>query len=336
MREMTAPVAPAAFSALLDSGQPAILRGLIADWPAVAQGRKSAAALLAYLAAFDTGRPVDAIMTPPEVQGRIFYNAAMDGFNFLRNRLPLSAVVEQVLRYASAPHPPSVAAQSALIQDCAPGFLQENRLALLPESVAPRLWLGNAITTPTHLDEWCNIGAVVAGRRRFTVFPPEQIANLYIGPLDFAPTGAPVSLVELARPDLARFPRFAAALDAAQVAELGPGDGIYLPPLWWHHVESLEPVNLLVNYWWFALLAGAPHRFSGFDALVHCLMAIRDLPEPGRRAWRALFDHYVFGDGAAIHGHIPAERLGMLGPLGREDRVRILAQILQRSADAAL
>ena len=78
------------------------------------------------------------------------------------------------------------------------------------KTVLPRIWLGNAITTPTHLDEWNNIGCVVAGRRRFTLFPPEQIANLYIGPLDFAPTGAPMSLVSLHEPDFERFPRFRA------------------------------------------------------------------------------------------------------------------------------
>jgi len=60
------------------------------------------------------------------------------------------------------------------------------------------------------------------GRRRFTLFPPEQIANLYVGPLDFAPTGAAMSMVNLRNPDFARHPRFKEALAATQVAELGP------------------------------------------------------------------------------------------------------------------
>ena len=29
-----------------------------------------------------------------------------------------------------------------------------------------------------------------------------------------------------------------------------PGDAIYIPPLWWHHVESLGQFNVLVNYWY--------------------------------------------------------------------------------------
>ncbi len=153
-------------------------------------------------------------------------------------------------------------------------------MTVVDDTVLPRIWLGNAITTPTHLDEWNNIGCVVAGRRRFILFPPEQIANLYIGPLDYAPTGAPMSLVSLREPDLTRFPRFSEALAAAVVAELGPGDAIFIPPLWWHHVESLEPFNMLVNYWWRAAEGAATATDSAFDSLIHAMLNLRSLP-PG-------------------------------------------------------
>ncbi|TLZ33193.1 MAG: cupin-like domain-containing protein, partial [Gammaproteobacteria bacterium] len=113
------------------SARPAVLRGLVSPWPAVAAGRRSPAALVEYLRAFDNGAPVDAIMTPPEVEGRVFYNEDMSGFNFLRNRLPISAVAEQVLRYGAFARAPAVAAQSALIRDCVPGFAGENALTVL-------------------------------------------------------------------------------------------------------------------------------------------------------------------------------------------------------------
>lgn len=295
--------------------EPAVLRGLVRDWPAVAAGRHSAIALAGYLRRFDNGQPVDAIMCPPETAGRLFYDADMAGFNFVRNRLGLSAVAEQVLRYARFERAPAVAAQSALVSACLPGFCAENRLGFLDDSVVPRIWLGTAITTPTHLDEWNNIGCVVSGRRRFTLFPPEQIGNLYIGPLDFAPTGAPMSLVSLHEPDFARFPRFRRALAAAVSAVLEPGDGIFIPPLWWHHVESLERFNVLVNYWWNPAPSAEMATDSGFDALTLAILNLRHLPAPTRRAWRALLDHFVFDDPEIAAGHIPPHRHGVLGTL---------------------
>lgn len=298
---------------MVASGQPAVLRQLVRDWPAVAAGRRSAAATVEYLRRFDNGHPVDAIMTPPEIGGRIFYSPDMSGFNFLRNRLALSAVAEQALRYSGFERAPAVAVQSALISACLPGFAAENRLGVLDEAIAPRIWLGTAITTPTHLDEWNNIGCVVSGRRRFTLFPPEQIANLYIGPLDFAPTGAPMSLVLLHDPDFDRFPRFRQALGAARTALLEPGDAIFIPPLWWHHVESLERFNVLVNYWWSAAPDAATATDSGFDALIHAVLNLRGLPPPTRKAWRALLDHFVFDEPQTAVGHIPVHRHGVLG-----------------------
>ena len=199
-----------------------MLRGLVKDWPAVQAALTAPANLGRYLAAFDNGNPVDAILMPPEAGGRIAYNEAMDGFNFVRNRLPVSTILEQLARYAQFEDPPAVAVQSALLSDSLPGFAAENRLAVLDPAVEPRIWIGNRVTVPAHFDESYNLACVVAGKRRFTLFPPEQVANLYVGPLDFAPTGAAMSMVHFAAPDFRKFPRFKDALAAASVAELAP------------------------------------------------------------------------------------------------------------------
>jgi len=333
MRELSTLDEAAIRRDVIESGQPAVLRGLVKNWPIVAASRRSATAVLEDLRRFDSGTPVDAIMTPPEAQGRVFYDEAMNGFNFVRNRLPIAAVAEQVMRYGAFANPPAVAVQSALIRDCLPGFSAENHLTLLDESVLPRIWLGNGITTPTHLDEWNNIGCVVAGRRRFTLFPPEQIVNLYIGPIDFAPTGAPMSLVSLHAPDFERFPRFQEALAAAVTAELAPGDAIYIPPLWWHHVESLEPFNVLINYWWHAVPEVAMGAESAFDCLLYSILNMRRLPPATRAAWRALFDHSVSGSASAPTAHIPPHRNGVLGDIAPAEAARVrnyLAQRLQK------
>src|SRR5688572_20869260 len=220
--------------------QPAVVRGLVKHWPAVREALAAPANLARYLAAFDNGHPVDAILMPPAARGRIAYNDAMDGFNFVRNLLPVTAILEQLARYARFDEPPAVAVQSAPIPASLPGFATENRLAVLDPAVEPRIWIGNRVTVPAHFDESQNLACVVAGRRRFTLFPPEPVANLYVGHLDFAPTGAAICMVQCASQVFRCFPRFRDALAAASTAELGPGDAIYIPTLWWHHVESLD------------------------------------------------------------------------------------------------
>jgi hypothetical protein len=315
---------------VLPDKRPAILRGVVSEWPAVRQGLDSPAALVRYLNRFDNGTPIDAQMTPPQVDGQRYYNESMTGINFIRNRLPLAALIEQVLRYAHFPNPPAVAAQSALIRDCLPGFAEENRLKLVSDKVLPRIWLGNRITTPAHIDEWNNIGCVVAGRRRFTLFPPEQVENLYVGPLDFGHTGAPMSIVSLRDPDFERYPKFHAALGAAHTAVLEPGDAIIIPPLWWHHVESLESFNVLVNYWWHDNAEDLALADSAFDSLLHGILSIRALPPATRRAWSALFEQYVFGDDVAATAHIPQERRGILGTLSAQQVAGLRAQLVKR------
>jgi hypothetical protein len=83
-----------------------------------------------------------------------------------------------------------------------------------------------------------------------------------MGPAHPTPAGTPVSMVHVTAPDLDRFPRFASALEAGEEAELNPGDAIFIPKDWFHHVEALEPFNMLVNYWWDASAGQAPRSAS--------------------------------------------------------------------------
>jgi len=169
------------------------------------------------------------------------------------------------------------------------------------------------VTAATHYDNQDGINCMVAGRKRFTFFPPDQLENLYIGPLELGPGGQPTSLVKVSAPDLERFPRFEQALAVAQTCDVEPGDAIFIPNLWWHNVEALEPVNVSVNFWWFDAVEdwGA----EPFAALVHGLLALSDLPESRRKIWRMMFDHYVFRLAGDPVPYLPAQRRGMLGEL---------------------
>jgi len=188
-----------------------------------------------------------------------------------------------------------------------PSFRADNDVPPLASRAFASIWLGNQSRIAAHYDAPDNIAIVVAGRRRFTLFPPQQSVNLYIGPLDFTPAGQPASLVDFHAPDFLRFPRFAEALKHAQCAVLEPGDAIFIPATWWHHVEGLDSFNVLVNYWWRQVedYVGVPG-----DALLHALLAIKELPEAQRLAWRHLFDHYVFSPEPITH--IPESIRGVL------------------------
>jgi hypothetical protein len=187
--------------------------------------------------------------------------------------------------------------------------------------------VGNSITVTTHYDISDNIACVVGGRRRFTLFPPDQIRNLYVGPIHFTLAGQPVSMVSLEEPDLARYPRFEQALPTAQVAELEPGDAIFIPYFWWHHVKSLEGFNVLVNYWW----DGTNPKFgSPYDCLLHGFLTLRHLPASQRAAWRAVFDHYVFQTDVDPVAHLPPERRGALAEMTPELAAHIKSALLKR------
>ena len=305
---------PLALDELVGGDRPVVMRGLCRDWPIVASARQSDTAFAKALAAFDNGTPVDTLLLPHDADGVIGYNADFSAFNYEHYRVSVTQVLQRLGSASRLPDPPGIALQSASIPECLPGFAETHRLALLAPAIQPRLWIGNRVTTPVHFDEYHNIAVVIGGRRRFTLFPIEQIGNLYIGPLEFAPTGAAIGTARLDRLDDPRYPRLRDAMAHARQAELDPGDAIYMPPLWWHHVESLRRLNALVNYWWRPGPRDVYSADTSLGGLMHCILAFRTLPPTQRAAWRKVLEHYVFDDEPPV-AHLPADRRGMLGEI---------------------
>ncbi|MBV2130134.1 cupin-like domain-containing protein [Arsukibacterium indicum] len=293
--------------------QPAVLRGFLNHWPIVQAATTSDLALSQYIAGQDTGKQVDTLLLASDTNGRIGYNAELAGFNYEKRQYPLSAILSQLFKTASDPDAVRIAAQSALVSECMPAFIADNPNPLLADTIVPRVWLGNKVMVPAHFDDADNLACVVAGKRTFTLFPPEQVANLYIGPLDYTPTGAPISLVDFSHPDFSRFPKVREALQHALVAELEPGDVLYIPALWWHQVESTAAVNLLVNYWWGGSIGSTDSRMAPLNGLLHSLLCFRELPPAQRQAWRAMYSHFLLESDDEILSHIPPEKRGIHG-----------------------
>lgn len=290
--------------------RPVVIRGLAAHWPAVDAAAAGDAELVRYLSALDSGKPATVLVAPPEVQGRYFYAPDMRGFNFTSEKMPLAALLARLLAERDSDAPQGLYAGSTPTAESLRAFAGENAMPLDVASGEPRIWIGNASRIAAHYDMAANVAVVVAGRRRFTMFPPDQVANLYVGPVDRTVAGQPTSMVDPLGPDLALYPRFAEAQRHAIVADLLPGDALYIPPMWWHHVQAFGALNVLVNYW-YGLSAGR----SPFAVLMHAVHSIRELPEGERAAWRSWFDHYVFGaDAADAAAHLPPHAKGALGP----------------------
>ncbi|WP_281558394.1 cupin-like domain-containing protein [Thalassomonas sp. RHCl1] len=292
---------------------PVVIRNLVDSWPAVEKGKQGDEAFARYLRAFCNNSQVPVILMAPQHQGRIFYNHDFEGFNFQRRNGTISAVAKQLIAYLHVKGAsPTLAVQSAPVKQCLPEFLTQNPSPAFLSKVSPRIWLGNKALVPAHYDESHNIACVISGKRRFTLFPPEQIKNLYVGPIDYTPTGPAISLVDVNNPDLEKHPRFEQALSHAYVAELEPGDGLYIPPLWWHQVEASGGINTLVNYWWGGSIELEQNKLAPVDSMMHALLTIKDLPVAERLAWRSFYDHYVFQTGGDPLEHVPASKKGIL------------------------
>ena len=307
--------------------QPWVQRGLVAHWPMAQAGRRSAADAMAYLKSTWRGEPVRVALTPPQAQGRFFYNDAFTGMNFSREQAPLDVALDALAQMADDPQAPTLYVGSTTVDTCLPGFRAANDLPLGDREPLVSVWFGNRSRVAAHFDLPDNLACVVAGRRRFTLFPPEQIANLYIGPLDLTPAGQAISLVDFANPDLERFPRFAQALEHAQVVELEPGDAVFVPSMWWHYVESLTPFNVLINYWW---RQSPDWMDSPMGTLMAALLTMRDLPPAQREIWRGMFDHYVFRADESTAAHIPPHARSALAPLSESGARHLRQAIIQR------
>ena len=311
--------------------EPAVLRGLVAHWPAVAKARESTQALADYLQRHATATPIETFVADADTRGRFFYREDLQGLNFAKQALPLQAILAFLLRELGNVHPPALYAGGVSVPTHLPGLLAEHRLDLIDPAIERQtsVWIGNRTRVAAHWDQPQNVACVIGGRRRFTLFPIQQARNLYFGPLDRTPAGQPISLVDFLEPDYARHPKFREALEHGSCAELGPGDALYIPSLWVHHAESLDPFGLMMNFWW---RSAAPYMLSPFLTMLHGLLTVRDLPPAERDGWRALFDLYVFETDGDPMAHIPMPARGLFAAMTEPRAALVAAQLRQSLA----
>lgn len=296
------------YASLLVDNTPFIVRGAVSDWPLVTLGKKSSRALRRYLQDAALERQFAVMFGPETAKGKVFYNEDMS-VNFVERKLSFDEICAGFETLEQEAEPPLMYCGSIEIEKYFNGIAATHQLALGQRQARVGLWLGLKTDVPIHCDYYDNMVCNVLGRRRVTLFAPDQLPNLYIGPLDNTPAGRAVSLVNFQNPDYAVHPKYGEAEKVAISVELSPGDMLHIPTMWWHTIQSLDPFNVMINFWWRdSKLPGSPDA-----ALVSAISAWRDLPQDEKDIWRAHLDYYVFGDVEHSIAHIPEAGRGVLG-----------------------
>lgn len=295
---------------LFDSNEPFVVRNLVSDWPLVKQAKISSENLREYLLDKSIDRAFTVSFAGEDVKGRIGYQSDMK-INFRERKLPLKDIFQQMELAEGEPNQPLIYTGSIDVKKYFNGLFEENSIENLGRNPRAGLWMGLKTRVPIHNDFPDNLACNLCGRREFTLFPPGQFKNLYLGPIDYTPAGRAISMVDIDKPDYAEFPNYAKAEKEAKCVELAPGDVVHIPSMWWHSVRGLDGFNAMLNFWW----REQPMLGDPDAALVHAIFSWRDLPEDEKRTWRELLDYYVFTDPERVRAHIPPEGRGILSNL---------------------
>jgi len=313
---------------VLYSTTPLLLKGFCEHWPITLAGKASPESALAYLKSVYSGEPVSGVYGPPENNGRVFYNKDFTGFNFSASKVDLNTVLDQLLANKDNDKSPTMYVASTEVNRWFPNLAKDNDFQIPGISPLTSVWIGNRSTIAAHYDFPTNVACNVIGNRRFTLFPPDQISNLYPGPIEFAPGGQEISLVDFDNPDFQQFPKFKQAMENAQVATLSPGDALILPSMWWHHVQAFDAINVLITHWWRNTpgYMGRPN-----NVLSAAILGLRSLPKEQRKAWKHIFDHYIFNEDLDPHDHIPDKVKEILTlPLDETSARKLRADLLNK------
>ncbi|MEH6548806.1 MAG: cupin-like domain-containing protein [Pseudomonadales bacterium] len=322
---------------VFSSTKPLLLKGLVKDWPLVKDGMSSNHRAIETLRSFYSGKAAPVYYGDAETQGRLSYKPDVSALNFEIRRASIEDVLDEILDHINDAAPPVRYIASNIIDIFFPGLSVDNGLSLnggfFEENPLEKgdpmvgIWIGNKTTSPCHYDAQSNIACCAVGKRKFTLFPPDQIQNLYPGPLDLTPGGQAITMVDFSAPDLEKYPRFEEAMSVGQVAELEAGDAIYIPCMWWHQVEATSEFNVLINYWWntFPQVNG-----QAMNVLNHALLSLRDRPSAEKEAWRHIFNYYIFGDAQLAGEHLPEQARGILEKLDDAQARQLRAQLINK------
>lgn len=120
-----------------------------------------------------------------------------------------------------------------------------SRLLCRAAGTSELIWIGSrGCASGLHFDKAHNFNIQLHGRKKWVIFPREQQPLLYV------PSTLPkshFSPIDFEQPDYARFPRYQRATPIE--FDVLPGETLFLPVGWVHHVRTLE-FSIGLNLWW--------------------------------------------------------------------------------------
>ena len=274
-------------SRCFDVQQPAILRGCLGDWPALAAWSDVGAFRAQLLARCGEGALEELV----PVEKGSSYSAA----DFERGHLPLGLFLDFMQQFEDAQEAAAAQQQQQQQQQQQPRqrelppplyLAQHDLLEQLPQlaedvrtppycalgkgdAYGCNAWLGPGGTvSPLHRDPYHSSLSQLGGRKLVRLFAPEHAAALYAGGIAAAGGGGGGGVqpntsaidagvldgfgggggVDLGGVDLGMFPRFG-EIESFLEGELRPGDALFIPKGWWHYVRALS-TSFSVNHWW--------------------------------------------------------------------------------------
>ncbi|PTL82678.1 cupin-like domain-containing protein [Vitiosangium sp. GDMCC 1.1324] len=233
--------------------EPVFLKGMLDSCPLLKefQSRSTLDARISVLGEYFQDRTVDFCVLPPESGGHYLpelVSTLGHGDDVAVQGVPFSEFARR-LKAAPTTGEYVYMQDGVLEQELVRGALQFDFLKFSnPIGARSKFWVGSdGQVFNLHYDDFINFICMFEGTKRVTMFPPEQMPNMYHAPYDILCGYAPTTHVQLLKANFDHYPKFRTALQEAYVAVLEPGDVLLIPPFWWHHVESFSPMHVMVN-----------------------------------------------------------------------------------------